>query len=84
MADSCARRVSDFIGWDACAAVSHVIQIQVRTLDLPETVTLGIKDWTMDVEVLNWTSASEGLLTPLAIRRVAFSVHSRASGNPSQ
>ena len=31
----------------------HVIQIQVRTLDLPETVTLGINDWTMDVEVLN-------------------------------
>ena len=31
----------------------HVIQIQVRTFDLPETVTLGINDWTMDVEMLN-------------------------------
>ena len=31
----------------------HVVQIRVRTLDLPETVTLGINDWTMDVEVLN-------------------------------
>jgi hypothetical protein len=31
----------------------HVIHIQVRALDLPETVTLGINDWTMDVEVLN-------------------------------
>ena len=31
----------------------HVIQIQVRALDLPEPVTVGINDWTLDVEVLN-------------------------------
>ena len=34
-------------------AGQHIIHIQVRTLDLPETVTLGINDWMMDVEVLN-------------------------------
>jgi hypothetical protein len=31
----------------------YVIQIQVRALDLPETVTVGINDWMMDVELLN-------------------------------
>ena len=31
----------------------HVIQIQVRSVNVPETVTLGVDDWTMDVEVLN-------------------------------
>jgi hypothetical protein len=31
----------------------HVIQIQVRSHDVPETITVGINDWTMDVEVLN-------------------------------
>jgi hypothetical protein len=31
----------------------HVIQIQVRTLNVPENITVGINDWTMDVEVLN-------------------------------
>jgi len=31
----------------------HVIQIQVRAFDLPETVTVGINDWMLDVEMLN-------------------------------
>jgi hypothetical protein len=31
----------------------HVIQIRVRALDVPETITVGINDWMMDVEVLN-------------------------------
>jgi|tagenome__1003787_1003787.scaffolds.fasta_scaffold20829793_2 hypothetical protein len=31
----------------------HVIQIQVRTLNVPETISVGIDDWMMDVEVLN-------------------------------
>jgi hypothetical protein len=31
----------------------HVIQIQVRALDVPETITVGVNDWMMDVEVLN-------------------------------
>jgi hypothetical protein len=31
----------------------HVIQIRVRALNAPETITVGINDWTMDVEVLN-------------------------------
>ena len=35
------------------AGGQHVIQIQVRTLDVPENITVGINDWTMDVEVLN-------------------------------
>ena len=31
----------------------HVIQIQVRAFDLPETVIVGINDWMLDVEMLN-------------------------------
>ena len=31
----------------------HVIQIQVRSVNVPETITVGIDDWMMDVEVLN-------------------------------
>ncbi len=31
----------------------HVVQIQVRTLNIPEFITVGVDDWTMDVEVLN-------------------------------
>ncbi|HET7678848.1 MAG TPA: hypothetical protein VFK79_01785 [Xanthobacteraceae bacterium] len=31
----------------------HVIQIQVRALNAPETIIVGVTDWTMDVEVLN-------------------------------
>ena len=34
-------------------AGQHIIQIQVRSHDVPETITVGINDWTMDVEVLN-------------------------------
>jgi hypothetical protein len=32
---------------------SHLIQIQVRTDNVPETIVLAVNDWTMDVEVLN-------------------------------
>ena len=31
----------------------HIIQIQVRSHDVPETITVGVNDWAMDVEVLN-------------------------------
>ncbi len=31
----------------------HVIQVQVRSVNVPETITVGIDDWMMDVEVLN-------------------------------
>jgi hypothetical protein len=31
----------------------HVIQIQMRALDAPEIITVGVNDWMMDVEVLN-------------------------------
>ncbi len=32
---------------------SHLIQIQVRTDNVPEVITVAVNDWTMDVEVLN-------------------------------
>jgi hypothetical protein len=32
---------------------SHVIQIQVRTDNVAEAITVAVNDWTMDVEVLN-------------------------------
>jgi hypothetical protein len=31
----------------------HVIQIQVRSVNVPESITVGVNDWMMDVEVLN-------------------------------
>jgi hypothetical protein len=34
-------------------AGSHLIQIQVRTDNVPEVIIVGVNDWTMDVEVLN-------------------------------
>jgi hypothetical protein len=32
---------------------SHLIQIQVRTDNVPEVITVAVNDWTMDVETLN-------------------------------
>ncbi len=35
------------------SAGQYVIQVQVRSVNVPETITVGIDDWMMDVEVLN-------------------------------